>query len=158
MPNRKDIGPTLCPLARTAEIVGDRWALLILRELYFGNRRFDAIRTQTGATPQMLSDRLRMLEAEGVITRADPLTRRSEYVLTAKGKDLFAVLYAMRNWGERWGGNDEPAIRYIHRACGHDVGLESTCPHCGEQLSYGSIIGAPSEALRQERDARRAVG
>jgi len=155
MPKRKDIGPTLCPLARTADIVGDRWALLILRELYFGNRRFDAIRTQTGATPQMLSARLRLLEGEGIVVRADSGARRSDYLLTDKGKDLFPVLYAMRNWGERWGGGDGPAIRYIHRACGHDVGLESVCPHCGEPLAYGSIRGEPSAALQQEREARR---
>lgn len=156
MPKRKDIGPTLCPLARTAEIVGDRWALLILRELYFGNRRFDAIRAQTGATPQMVSDRLRMLEREEIVVRADPAARRSEYRLTGKGKDLFPVLYAMRNWGERWGGSDGPAIRYTHRSCGHDVGLESVCPHCGELLTYGSIKGEASAALQQEREARRS--
>jgi len=156
MPKRKDIGPTLCPLARTAEIVGDRWALLILRELYFGNRHFDAIRTQTGATPQMLAARLKMLEDDGIIARADDASRRSGYALTTKGKDLFPVLYAMRNWGERWGGGDTPAIRYVHRACGHDVGLESACPHCGEQLVYGSIRGEASAALQQEREARRS--
>lgn len=157
MPKRKDIGPTLCPLARAAEVVGDRWALLILREIYFGNRRFDGIRAQTGATPQMVSDRLRMLEREGIVVRTDPQARRSDYVLTGKGKDLFPVLYAMRNWGERWSGSSEPAIRYVHRECGHEVGLESTCPQCGEVLAYGAIKGTPSDALINEREARRNV-
>lgn len=159
MPKRKDTGPTLCPLARTAEILGDRWALLILRELYFGNRHFEAIRVQIGATPQMLSARLRLLEAQGVIARRQSSPKRSDYRLTDKGKDLFPVLYAMRNWGERWGSEDEPAtrpaVRYVHRACGHDVGLENACPHCGERLGYGSIRGALSAELEQERAARR---
>jgi hypothetical protein len=103
----------------------------------------------------MLADRLRFLEGEGIIARADSNARRSDYLLTGKGKDLFPVLYAMRNWGERWGGAGTPAIRYIHRTCGQDVGLESTCPHCGEALAYGSIRGEPSAALQQEREARR---
>ena len=84
---------------------------------------------------------------------------RHEYRLTAKGKDLFDVLYAMRNWAERWAYDDGeigsgPAMRYIHRACGADVGTSTVCPGCGEPLRYGDLKGEPSVALRAEQAAK----
>lgn len=152
--------PSLCPIARSATLLGDRAVLLILRELFFGVRRFDALRRNTGLTPQLLSARLRQLEQQGVIERRPYQAHppRHDYWLTPAGQDLFSVLYAMRNWSERWGfpalDQGPPrdlAIRYTHRACGHDVGLETICPGCGEELRYGSLVGQPSEALARER-------
>jgi len=163
MPRTATPVPSFCPIARSASLLGDRAVLLILRELFFGVRRFDAIQRATGLTPQLLSARLRLLVAEGVIERrryqAHP--PRHEHWLTAAGQDLFSVLYAMRNWAERWdyphrgdGQRDDLAIRYTHRSCGTDVGLETVCPGCGEELRYGSLVGTPSEALAAERLAR----
>ena len=78
--------------------------------------------------------------------------------LTDKGKDLFDVLYAMRNWAERWAYDEGeiagPAVRYTHRACGADVGTSTVCPGCGEPLRYGDLKGQPSAALRAEQAAR----
>jgi DNA-binding HxlR family transcriptional regulator len=152
--------PSLCPIARSASLLGDRAVLLLLRELFFGVRRFDALQRNTGLTPQMVSARLRQMEGAGVIERRPYQAHppRHEHWLTPAGQDLFSVLYAMRNWAERWGypALDEGpppdlAIRYTHRACGHDVGLETTCPSCGEELRYGSLVGQPSAALALER-------
>lgn len=152
--------PSLCPIARSATLLGDRAVLLILRELFFGVRRFDALRRNTGLTPQMLSARLRQMEQQGVIERRryQDHPPRHDHWLTAAGQDLFSVLYAMRNWSERWGfpALDEGpprdlAIRYTHRTCGTDVGLDTICPGCGEELRYGSLVGRPSAALAAER-------
>lgn len=163
MPKRADLSDTFCPIGRSAEILGDRAVLLILRDLFFGRRRFEAIAANTRLGPQLVSARLRMLEQEGVVARHPYQDRppRYEYRLTDKGKDLFGVLYAMRGWAERWvydegetGGG--PAIRYIHRACGADVGTASVCPDCGAVLGYGDLKGEPSSALKAEQESRTA--
>ena len=97
---------------------------------------------------------------EGVVERHVYQDRplRHEYRLTAKGKDLFDVLYAMRNWAERWayaeGEVVGPAMRYVHRACGADVGTSTVCPECGEPLRYGDLKGEPSPVLKAEQEAR----
>jgi DNA-binding HxlR family transcriptional regulator len=154
---------SLCPIARSATLLGDRAVLLLLRELFFGVRRFDALQRNTGLTPQMVSARLRQLQKQGVIERRPYQDHpvRHDHWLTPAGQDLFSVLYAMRNWAERWGFPTldagpaaEPAIRYTHRACGRDVGLETICPGCGEELRYGSLVGQPSAALAAERLAQ----
>ena len=161
MPKRADLSDTFCPVGRSAEILGDRAVLLILRDLFFSRRRFEAIAAHTGLGPQIVSARLKLLVAEGVVERHAYQQRppRCEYRLTAKGQDLFGVLYAMRNWAERWayapgetGGG--PAIRYVHRNCGADVGTASVCPGCGEPLGYGALKGEPSPALEAEHAAR----
>jgi DNA-binding HxlR family transcriptional regulator len=104
MPGRTDLSDTFCPVGRAAELLGDRAVLLILRDLFFGRRRFEAIATHTGLGPQLVSARLKLLVKEGVAERHayQERPRRYEYRLTAKGKDLFDVLYAMRGWAERW--------------------------------------------------------
>ena len=123
MPKRADLSDTFCPVGRSAEILGDRAVLLILRDLFFGRRRFEAIAANTGLGPQLVSARLKLLEKEGVVERQAYQDKppRHEYRLTDKGKDLFGVLYAMRGWAERWaytpgetGGG--PAMR--SRSCG----------------------------------------
>jgi DNA-binding HxlR family transcriptional regulator len=148
MPKRTVIDTSHCPVAKSADVIGDRWTLLILREMFFGLTRFDDFQSNTGARPQMLADRLRQLTENGVVTREPYQQRpaRYQYALTEKGKDLFSVLYAMRNWAERWCRDDGAplAIRYTHRACGHDVGLEIVCPSCGDELGYGDLKGTVS--------------
>ena len=162
MPRRADLSKTVCPVGRSAELVGDRAVLLILRDLFFGIRRFDAFQVNTGLGPQILADRLKRLEQARVVERREYQRRpaRYEYWLTDKGKALFDVLYAMRNWAERWDyeadetGDAGPAMRYTHRTCGADVGFATVCPECGDTLSYGALKGAMSAALLAERQAR----
>lgn len=162
MPRRADLSDTFCPIGRAAELLGDRAVLLILRELFFGRGRFEAITASSGLGPQLVSARLKRLVAEGVVEREAYQERppRYGYRLTEKGKDLFDILYAMRCWAERWAYRDGetgggPAMRYFHRACGADVGTATVCPGCGELLRYGALKGEPSPALRAER-ARKA--
>lgn len=164
MPRRTNLSDTICPIGRSAELLGDRAVLLILRELFFGRRRFEMIAANTGLGPQIVSARLKRLAEEGVVERRPYQERpvRYDYWLTDKGKDLFGVLYAMRGWAERWvyapgETGDGPAIRYVHRACGTDVGTASVCPGCGDVLGYGDLKGEPSSALRAEQ-AGRASG
>ena len=161
MPKRANLSDTFCPVGRSAELLGDRAVLLILRELFFGRRRFEVMTHNTGLGPQLVSARLKLLTDEKVIERRAYQERplRHEYWLTDKGKELFEVLYAMRNWAERWAytpGEAEEglAIRYVHRACGTDVGTAKICPGCGAELGYGDLKGEPSPTLKAEQIER----
>lgn len=161
MPKRADLSNTLCPVGRSAELLGDRAVLLILRELFFGRRRFELIAENTGLGPQLVSARLKRLVAEQIVERRAYSERpaRHDYWLTDKGKALFEVLYAMRNWAESWAyapgeTGEGPAISYTHRACGADVGTANICPGCGAELGYGDLKGEPSPALKAEQAAR----
>jgi DNA-binding HxlR family transcriptional regulator len=95
--------PRVCPIADALELVGERWSLLVLRELGLGVHRFNDIQVNTGAPRETLALRLRRLEEAGVIERRRYSDRppRDEYVLTAVGRDLSPVLTALREWGTR---------------------------------------------------------
>ncbi|MDP9346999.1 MAG: helix-turn-helix transcriptional regulator [Actinomycetota bacterium] len=97
--------PRDCPITDALDVVGERWSLLVLRELTLGVRRFSDVRRNLGAPPQILTARLRRLEAEGVITRRrySEHPPRAEYVLTAKGEALGPVLDALYDWGREHG-------------------------------------------------------
>jgi DNA-binding HxlR family transcriptional regulator len=135
---------TLCPVARSQDVVGDRWSMLILRELFMGTGRFDDLQIQTEATPQMLATRLKKLEADAIVERHAYSERplRFEYRLTEKGAALYPVILALRRWGETWCKTKEEgiAVGYLHKPCGKDPGLGPTCAHVAGRSS-GRIQG-----------------
>jgi DNA-binding HxlR family transcriptional regulator len=99
------IDETVCPIARTAEIIGGKWTLLIIRDLASGVKRFNQLeRSLHGISPKTLSERLRSLEEEGMIIRQTfaEVPPRVEYSLTTKGRDLSIVIESMRSYGKRW--------------------------------------------------------
>jgi DNA-binding HxlR family transcriptional regulator len=98
-----DDGTRVCSIADALAIVGDRWSLLVVREVAAGVTRFEQIREYTGAPRQVLTARLRKLEAGGVLERRiyQERPRRHEYVLTEAGRDLWPVLRSLREWGEQ---------------------------------------------------------
>jgi DNA-binding HxlR family transcriptional regulator len=99
------IEDTVCPVARTAEIISGKWTLLIIRDLVSGVKRFNQLeRSLQGISPKTLSERLRSLEEEGIISRQmfAEVPPRVEYSLTAKGNDLVCVIENMRTFGKRW--------------------------------------------------------
>lgn len=156
---RSDVADTLCPVSRSMAIVGDRWAMLIVRELFAGCTRFDEIQAQTGATAQMLSARLKRLEAEGMVDRRVYSRRpvRHEYVLTPMGGDFFPVILAFRAWAETWCKSvDEPlAIRTTHRSCGTEIGLDGICPTCHEIVAPSDMDAQPGPEYAAERRQRQ---
>jgi DNA-binding HxlR family transcriptional regulator len=91
-----------CPVARTLDLVGDRWSLLVIRDAMDGARSFTEFQRRTGIARNILTDRLRKLTAHGLLAqRTAPSGRRQEYVLTDAGRDLFPVIVTLRQWGER---------------------------------------------------------
>jgi DNA-binding HxlR family transcriptional regulator len=161
MPER-DIGDdTLCPIAHSTGVVGDRWSILIVRELLMGQSRFQDLQAQTGATSQMLAARLKRLEADGLVERHAYSQRppRHEYRLTPKGRDLMPVILALRAWGEQWckPESERPATRMFHRACETELELDGKCPACGVLVPWTEMRGQPSEAWAAERRQRAAA-
>ena len=128
-----------CSIAAALELVGDRWALLAVREVSLGGSRFSDIARGTGAPRDRLTARLNALVEAGVLERRPYSTAppRSGYHLTAAGRDLVPVLQALLLWGERWAA-DEPAVRLHHSPAGsadHPVDGTWTCRTCGEPLA-----------------------
>lgn len=134
----------------------------ILRELLSGNTSFEEIQAQADVTPQMASTRLKRMVTTGLVERRRRAENRRQwdYVLTEKGKGLFPVLLALREWGETWqkDAEEEPAVRYIHKTCGRDTGLSTVCPQCQVPLVHDelNVIRSPEwKALRKARHSAR---
>ena len=123
-----------CSIAAALQLVGEKWALLAIREIAFGNCRFDAIARNTGAPRDRLAARLRAMEAAGVVVRQQYSEHppRFEYHLTEAGRDLGPVLQALRAWGDRWAVSTPPAL--FEHSCGHDLDTALVCRHCGDEV------------------------
>ena len=112
-----EIGDSVCPIARALSVVGDRWTLLILREIRMGNHRFEEMQAQTGMSSHLLSMRLKRLQEADVLNWqvSDSTPARHEYSATKKGIELDALLRALQAWGQKWGGFEpgaEPALSW----------------------------------------------
>ena len=153
-----DEDASLCPIVHSTGLVGDRWSILIVRELLMGQGRFQDMQAQTGATSQMLSARLKRLEADGIVERQAYSERplRYEYRLTPKGVHLTPVILALRTWGERWVKplGAPAAVRMFHRVCGSELELDGNCPSCGRLAPWTEMTGQPDEAWLYERSRR----
>lgn len=156
--NWSESGETLCPIARCLAVVGDRWTMLIMRELFFGNCRFDGLQAQTGMSPHLLSTRLKRLEADGVLARSAYQMKppRYEYVLSEKGRDLHPILMTLAGWGRKWGElpADAPGLSVKHRACGHEVRTGLACRDCGQLIEPGDLDVGFSPDYVAERSRR----
>jgi DNA-binding HxlR family transcriptional regulator len=131
-----------CSIARSLETVGEWWTPLIVREVFFGRRRFDEIQGDLGISRNILTDRLSTLVDDGVLERRNiaQTGTRWEYHLTEKGRDLFPVLVSLMQWGDKWAVDEKgPPVLFEHRSCGHDADAVYTCSHCGEAIGYGSL-------------------
>ena len=120
-----------CSVAGTLAVVGEKWSLLVLREAFFGVRRFADFQRLLGAPKAVLSDRLATLVEQGILTRvpyqAEGERQRHEYRLTAKGRDLYPTLVALMQWGDRYLSDGPPPLELQHRDCGAAVHLELAC-------------------------------
>jgi DNA-binding HxlR family transcriptional regulator len=147
----KQIDTMTCSLARTLSVIGDRWTMLIIRDVFFGIRRFDAIQQDLQLTPHRLSDRLGKLVRDGVLRRVEyeKRPRRFEYRLTEKGFDLYPLMATMTGWGDRWmAGRAGVPVELIHRPCGHSIKPELICPTCKSKINAREMSAQPGPALK----------
>jgi DNA-binding HxlR family transcriptional regulator len=136
--------PADCSIARAMELLGERWTVLVLREAFNGVRRFDDIQQNTGAPRQVLSTRLAQLVEHEVLRRVpyqDPGQRqRYEYRLTAKGLDLYPVLVALLQWGDKYLADDAgPSVLLTHKDCGAPVHAGILCADGHEVASARDV-------------------
>ena len=128
-----------CPVAKTLELIGDRWTLLIVRDLLPGTRRFqDLLESLPGIAPNILSDRLKLMESGGLVARRlySDHPPRAEYTLTERGRELGVVVGALASWGSR---HVYRRTALVHDTCGTPVKLGYFCPDCGERVRGAEV-------------------
>jgi DNA-binding HxlR family transcriptional regulator len=141
------VGPTEppCSIATTLDIVGDRWTLLILRDLFRGVRRFSELQVDLGIARNLLTDRLNRLHDHGLVEKVPYQNRplRCEYRLTRKGADLSPALISLMAWGDRWYADAGAPVELVHDRCGTPIERQPRCPACDETVGPGHIRSRP---------------
>ncbi|MEV6833928.1 helix-turn-helix domain-containing protein [Streptomyces sp. NPDC051133] len=151
-----------CSVARSMDLLGDRWTPLVLREAFYGIRRFDDFQQELGIARNTLTERLRRLVDAGLMEKRVYETQptRHEYLLTEPGRDFFPVLLAIGAWGDRWLAEETGApVTTRHEPCGHDTRAEVVCAHCKEPLAWEDVTPRPGPGyppgLLDRPDVRR---
>ena len=124
-----------CPILFTAEVIGDTWTILILRELFAGNDRFDGLLGRVGASTNILSSRLKQLVEYGVVEKKPYQEKptRYRYQLTEAGRSLFPIVLSIVVWVNTW-SPDGATVSIFHKPCGEITPIGLSCPECGELL------------------------
>jgi DNA-binding HxlR family transcriptional regulator len=124
-----------------AAIVGDRWSMLIVRNVFRGIRRFDALQDDLGVSRPILADRLKRLVEAGILVRQQYQDRppRYDYVLTPAGTDLSPALVALIRWGDRWFGEGDRTVVLVHADCGREFEQGFWCATCSTTIGPGDI-------------------
>lgn len=138
-----------CSLARSLAIVGDRWTLLVLRDAFLRVRRFDDFQASLGIARRVLSERLALLVANGVLEKFAYQQRplRHEYRLTEKGLALYPVILSLVHWGDSYCGTAAgPPIVHHHNVCGHDFKPVMICSECGESVAARHVTARKRDA------------
>ena len=132
----------VCSIARTLEVVGERWTLLILRDAFLGVKRFDDFQRSLGVARNVLNTRLQRLVDEGLLEkrRYQERPERFEYRLTEKGFDLWPTLVTLMKWGDRhMAGEEGPPVDLTHKGCGGVVDDRRMCADCGAFLTARDV-------------------
>lgn len=150
----RDYETQICSLARSLEVVGERWTLLIIRSVWLGTRRFEELQRVLGISRPVLSARLDRLVTEGVLEcrRYGRHPHRHEYVLTAKGAELWPTLVHLVRWGDTYYPEpDGPPLLLEHRGCGGHPDPELRCDRCGTPLSADTAVPRPGPGGKAAR-------
>lgn len=133
--------PRPSSIAATVQIIGDHWSPLIIRELFYGTKRFDDFQGHLGIATNILSQRLQRLVEHGIVDKHAYQLRppRHEYRLTDKGLDLYPVPLSMLAWGDRWLSHGKPPVRLTHRRCGKRLSPILTCSKCTRPITHEDV-------------------
>jgi DNA-binding HxlR family transcriptional regulator len=132
-----------CSLARSLEVVGERWSLLIVRDAFFGIRRFNDFSSHLRIPRAVLTDRLDFLIGEGVLARTPGPGRRLEYELTEKGLALWPVVRSLTAWGDSFYAPEGQRRMFVHTDCGGEPDSTGRCPRCGEHVALSETTMRP---------------
>jgi DNA-binding HxlR family transcriptional regulator len=139
----------ICSIARSLEVVGERWSLLIVRDAFLGRSRFSEFQRSLGIARNVLTQRLEHLVAEDILEHRED----GAYVLTRKGRELAPALHQLMKWGDRHYAPDGPPRLTLHRGCGGSVEGDMVCRRCGEHVRPGEIELAPGPGLERTSTA-----
>ena len=139
---RADYAGQNCSIARTLELIGELWTILILRESFLGTRRFDDFQRELGVARNVLQTRLERLLDAGILSRVQYQERpaRYEYRLTRKGVDLWPIIVALLSWGDKHASPGGPPVVLEHKECGGRVDDRRRCMKCGADLEAWDVI------------------
>ena len=151
--HRTNLAELPCSLARTLEVVGEWWTLLVLRDICFGWTRFDQIHEHLGIARNILKARLDSLVDSGMVVRRRYHSHpdRYEYIPTEKASDFVPALLALVAWGDRWTAHDGPPILFSHRPCGHDMVATVVCSACSAPIARDEVDFRPGPGLNDKR-------
>jgi DNA-binding HxlR family transcriptional regulator len=139
---RKSFADMDCSVAQCLEVVGEWWSMLIIRDVFLGVSRFDDFQKRLGISRNILQQRLARLVEAGVLTRV-PYSEhppRHDYRLTDKGRDLWPVLTAMRQWGDRHAAPSGPPLKVSHKACGSAAEAVLVCGSCHKPIGPRDVV------------------
>ena len=134
--------PRECSVAKTLQSMGDRWSILLIRELFFGRHTFDLIQSQIGISTNILSDRIKLLISSGLIEKSSQQANRNryEYHLTKSGLDLYPIFLALKQWGDRWLKFPKGIpLSLIHDGCEKNFSPKIVCQKCGGSISSKDV-------------------
>jgi DNA-binding HxlR family transcriptional regulator len=156
---RKSFAEMDCSVAQCLEVIGEWWSMLIVRDAFLGVTRFDEFHDRLGISRNILQQRLARLVDEGVLTRVPYSAHppRDDYRLTDKGRDLWPVLTAMRQWGDRYAAPSGPPLQLVHKSCGEVAEAVLVCASCGQPVGPRDVEVVPGIGRRLQ-SARRAAG
>jgi DNA-binding HxlR family transcriptional regulator len=142
---RTSFGDMNCSVAQCLDVVGEWWSLLIVRDAFLGVTRFDDFQARLGISRNILTQRLNYLVGKGILARVPYSDHppRAEYRLTDRGRDLWPVITAMRQWGDMWAAPAGAPLMIRHKGCGEIVTAVPVCSHCGETLDARSVTAVP---------------
>ncbi|MBW4504839.1 MAG: helix-turn-helix transcriptional regulator [Scytonema hyalinum WJT4-NPBG1] len=142
---RTDFSHMCCSVARSLDLIGEWWSLLIVRDIFLGMRRFEELRQDLGISRKVLTERLETLISAEILERRRYHERpeRYEYWLTEKGTELFPVLLVLMQWGDRWTAQNGVPREIIHTTCGKLTQPVVVCAHCGTELNAHNIHTRP---------------
>lgn len=139
-----------CSVARAMSIIGDRWTLLVIRQIFLRIRRFSDIQSSLGISKHRLADRLaRLVEQEILFKQAyDSAGSRFEYKLTNKGLDLYPVIISLVQWGDKWMSDDDGVpLEYIHKDCAKVTKPVLKCNECDHEINERSLSVRPGPGI-----------
>jgi DNA-binding HxlR family transcriptional regulator len=142
-----------CSIARSLEVIGEWWSLLIVRDAFFGVTRFEEFQERLGIARNILAKRLDTLVDNGVLERHiyDEARGRADYELTDKGRALWPVMVTLRQWGDDWITEDGKApIALLHTSCGSRTTAHLVCDHCGERLERRQVRSVAGPGLTDD--------
>ena len=149
----REYSEEICPIARSLEIVGERWTLLVVRDAFYGVRRFSDFRAHLNIPKAVLAERLSLLVNEQVLVKEPGGRGRDEYALSPKGRRLWPAIWSLVSWGNENYVDQSQRRTYRHTDCGGRIGADRVCGRCRRVPDVGDLVLHPPRRPRDHDDA-----